>query len=67
MKIRTNDITSWTFADDVTAGTAVIETKETTGVDQQKVNGAIAEIGEALLILSAVIVFWLPILILLWP
>lgn len=61
------DTVSWIYADDVTAGTAMIETKEPTGVDQQNVNGAIAEIGETVLILSAVMVIWLPILILLWP
>lgn len=67
MKIRTNDITSWTFADDVTAGTTVIETKEPTGGKKQNINGAIAKIAETVLVLAAVMVIWLPILISLWP
>lgn len=68
MKIRTNDIAAWVYADDVIAGTVRIETRESPhSRKQQNVNVAIAEIAETVLILAAVAVVWLPIMVMLWP
>ena len=67
MKIRTNDITSWVFCDDVNAGITQIRTEETPGWDRQRADSVISDIGEAIVILTAVLVIWTPIVVMLWP
>lgn len=64
MKYR--DIQVWTFNEDVhaTLEDFQIETKKWS---QQDIDNSIAELGKMVLILSAVMAVWFPLLCLLWP
>lgn len=65
--MRTIDMISWNYYEDYGSALKQIKTEETRGWDQQKVNGVVAEIGRAVLVLAAVAVIWCPLVFLLWP
>lgn len=65
--MKRRDVVTWCFNEDVGAGLMEIETEKMHGWSQQEINDSIAELGKMVLILSAVMAVWFPLLCLLWP
>ena len=64
--MKGREIVTWVFNEDVGAGLTEIETEKMHGWSQQDINDSIAELGKMVLILSAVLAIWIPIVALLW-
>ena len=67
MKRLSQQIRTWSACFDLMTDAFYIDEDREREGKQQKNNVVIAEISEAVLVLSAVAIVWVPILILLWP
>lgn len=63
--MKRREVATWVFNEDVGAGLTEIEIEIMHSWSQQDVNGAVAELGKMVLILSAVMAVWIPIICLL--
>lgn len=65
--MKRREIATWVFNEDVGAGLTEIETETMHSWSQQEINQSLAELGKMVLILSAVMAVWFPLICLLWP
>lgn len=65
--MKRRDVATWVFNEDVGAGLTEIETETMHGWSQQDINDSIAELCKMVLVLSATMAVFVPIVALLWP